>query len=255
MILLMREWDDVNPVDVECGKQGNSRYFDFNTVPSTPTATYQALLDRGWKVLGQDHFVLPQSIDTNPCRSPDPVRTFITRYSPDATVVNDPTVEFEFSSNYTNATFTCSLDGGAETPCVSPVSYSGLSDGQHQFNVKAQVGSQIDSSGASFAWRIDTVPPYVTFLAGSSTRNSIQVDYSVSEPSTGAIQYGPVPGNNVALPPVYTQSIPESSDYLLNRTFLLTGLASQQFYNLRISSRDEAGNLYTGVNFFIATKR
>jgi hypothetical protein len=59
------------------------------------------------------------------------------------------------------ATFTCSLDGGAFTPCTSPYAVSALADGAHTVAVR-----QTDRAGNtstltdSHTWRVDTsVPP------------------------------------------------------------------------------------------------
>jgi len=73
---------------------------------------------------------------------------------------------FTFSSNLTEATFECKLDGGEYQSCTSPVSYLGLSDGQHTFHVRAvnTVGNP-DSTPASFTWMINTgtTQPIITF--------------------------------------------------------------------------------------------
>lgn len=251
MVLMMRPWDDANHADSECGLSGNSRYWNSNVTPSAPTSTFNALLDRGWKVLGQDHFILPQSIDTNPCLSPDPVRTFITRYTPDATVVNNPSVTFEFTSNYSTATFSCSIDGGTEVPCTSPAVYTGLADGNHSFFVRATVGGLSDDTGATHSWRIDTLPPVITFIANSTTRTTIQLDFSTSEPTSAALNWGPHIVNQVNL----INQVPESTDFLLNRTFLLEGLAPATTYILQIQGHDEATNSFLSPNLLSATRR
>lgn len=52
--------------DAECGRSGNTRYFDSSTVPSTPTAIYYDLLTRGWKPLSNDNYSFPVQA-SNPC--------------------------------------------------------------------------------------------------------------------------------------------------------------------------------------------
>ncbi|MBL7716776.1 MAG: hypothetical protein JNL01_15025 [Bdellovibrionales bacterium] len=251
MVLMMRPWNEADHSDPECGQQGNSRYFDSSVSPSVPTSTFNALLGRGWKVLHQDNYALPVAIDTNPCRSPDPVRTFITRYTPDASVSNNPSVTFEFTSNYTTATFSCSLDGGAEVPCTSPATYSGLADGNHTFFVRASVGALTDETGATHSWRIDTLPPVITFIANSTTRTTIQLDFATSEPTSAGLKWGPHIAGQVNL----INTVPESTDFLVNRTFLLESLNPATTYILQINGHDEATNSFQSPNLLSATRR
>ena len=67
---------------------------------------------------------------------------------------------FTFSSSDPGATFICWLDGGSTGICTSPKTYTGLSNGNHVFNVRAvdAVGNQ-DPTAASYSWTIDTTPP------------------------------------------------------------------------------------------------
>lgn len=63
--------------DTQCGRQGNSMYFDFNQVPSTPTATYYEMLTRGWKPLSNENYSFPAQA-SNPCATAEPI--FITNF-------------------------------------------------------------------------------------------------------------------------------------------------------------------------------
>lgn len=56
--------DDVDP---ECGKQGNSRYFDSTQSPPKPQSAYLGLLDRGWAPLNTGNYSLPDGEEDNPC--------------------------------------------------------------------------------------------------------------------------------------------------------------------------------------------
>ena len=65
---------------------------------------------------------------------------------------------FQFSSPGATS-YTCRLDGGGpETDCVSPKSYSGLSQGSHVFQVVA-VSTDGESGPSSFTWTVDTTNP------------------------------------------------------------------------------------------------
>ena len=75
---------------------------------------------------------------------------------------------FNFSSNDSTSTFKCSLDGASFAPCMSPMSYSGLSTGSHTFQVEAtnDVGLT-DPTPASQTWTI--APPDTNLNTGPSS--------------------------------------------------------------------------------------
>ncbi|HEY6150030.1 MAG TPA: hypothetical protein VIW19_05890 [Gaiellaceae bacterium] len=70
---------------------------------------------------------------------------------------NVTTATFLFTANETDAHFSCSLDGAKFSPCAAPLSYTGLGNGEHTF----QVYAEHDGRGptASWSWAVDTVPP------------------------------------------------------------------------------------------------
>jgi large repetitive protein len=67
---------------------------------------------------------------------------------------------FSFSADDPGATFECSLDGAAFSPCTSPKSYNGLAEGSHTFQVRAtdQAGNT-DPTPAVRNWAVDITPP------------------------------------------------------------------------------------------------
>jgi large repetitive protein len=81
---------------------------------------------------------------------------------PTTTIIGGPpssttatTASFGFTSSQTGSTFACRLDGGAWTPCTSPVSYSSLGAGPHTFSVRATdaVGN-VDPTPPSRSWTV-----------------------------------------------------------------------------------------------------
>ena len=89
-------------------------------------------------------------------------------------------IRFTFSGADSNGLhpttpFECSLDGGAftATGCSSPIDITGLSDGEHTFEVRAvdAVGNR-DSTPASFTWTVDTTEPTTTILSAFVPDNS-----------------------------------------------------------------------------------
>jgi hypothetical protein len=71
---------------------------------------------------------------------------------------SDSSPSFAFASSDPAATFECSLDGRAFTPCASPTSYAGVTESPHTFAVRA-----IDVSGAA-----DPSPAQRSFVADAS---------------------------------------------------------------------------------------
>lgn len=57
---------DIPVNDPECGRSGNSRYWDSTVVPSQAKQPFYELLARGWKVLENENYAFPEQA-SNPC--------------------------------------------------------------------------------------------------------------------------------------------------------------------------------------------
>jgi hypothetical protein len=67
-------------------------------------------------------------------------------------------------------TFECRLDSGAWAVCTSPKTYTGLSSGNHTFEVRSvDNGGNADPTPASFTWTVDTQAPDTTITSGPMT--------------------------------------------------------------------------------------
>lgn len=73
---------------------------------------------------------------------------------------------FEFDCSKDECDFFCSLDGGDFEPCDSGVSYSGLAEGAHIFEVYATDWFDNESDVATWEWSIDGDVPDVVDLQG-----------------------------------------------------------------------------------------
>ncbi|MGH9011617.1 MAG: phytase, partial [Acidimicrobiia bacterium] len=86
---------------------------------------------------------------------------------PDTTIVTGPpastnntSATFTFTANEAGSTFLCKRDAGAEAPCTSGISYSGLTVGSHHFEVRAKdPAGNIDPTPATWDWTITSSPP------------------------------------------------------------------------------------------------
>jgi hypothetical protein len=98
-------------------------------------------------------------------------------------VVADAPVILAFSSDQSGATFRCSVNGGAETTCTSPISIDDLSDGEHTLSVVAVNSAGVrDPSAAECGFELNAFAPVVTITqprANQRIGQSAQIHYSV----------------------------------------------------------------------------
>lgn len=119
-------------IDAECGRSGNSRYFDSTQVPSAPTTVYYDMLTRGWKPLDNENFYFPEQA-SNPCAVEDPL--LITNFAITSTTRTAVTVSWVTSLPSTSQAEVKNVTSGAvitstldTTPTTShSVTITGLS--------------------------------------------------------------------------------------------------------------------------------
>jgi hypothetical protein len=103
--------------------------------------------------------------------------------------VGSSTADFAFSSSEAGSSFECSLDSAPFAPCSSPRQYSGLSDGQHAFEVRAtDAAGNTDTTPAGRAWAVDTTPP-ADPSGLVATASSSQIDLSWSDNASNESAY------------------------------------------------------------------
>ncbi|WP_165821285.1 right-handed parallel beta-helix repeat-containing protein [Nocardioides gansuensis] len=121
---------------------------------------------------------------------------------PDVTITNAPpatggtatTGAIEFGSTDPQATFLCTLDGGAERPCTSPFDYTDLPAGeqnQHTFTVTATRADLLPSVAlleATHEWVIaDEAAPETTLLAKPANPSDNEVEFRFTGSDNGTI--------------------------------------------------------------------
>lgn len=98
---------------------------------------------------------------------------------------NNSSPSFAFTSTEANSTFDCRLDGGAFAACTSPNSYSGLTAGNHTFEVRAtDPAGNTDATPATYDWTIDLAPPDATIVskpANPTNQKSASFTFSSSD--------------------------------------------------------------------------
>jgi predicted RNA-binding Zn-ribbon protein involved in translation (DUF1610 family) len=99
---------------------------------------------------------------------------------------NQTIASFGFSSTDATATFKCSLNGGAYSPCTSPQVYSGLGDGTREFNVESvDPAGNVSLMTGSASWAVDLTPP-VTTIATSVDKAASTVAVTLSSTINGS---------------------------------------------------------------------
>jgi hypothetical protein len=100
--------------------------------------------------------------------------------------------QFAFTGSGSPTGFECRLDSGTFTSCTSPKSYSGLSDGEHAFEVRSRdAAGNRDASPASREFSVDTKPPKTTIDAKpkkkvrtNKKKSKAKFKFSSSEPGS-----------------------------------------------------------------------
>jgi outer membrane protein OmpA-like peptidoglycan-associated protein len=104
-----------------------------------------------------------------------------------AALSSDPSPTVSFTGDPPEATFECSLDGGAWTACVSPWSPgASLADGPHTLRVRAVLGGLTQPDSVSASWTTDTTPPAAPTLLATPTAKGTA--------TSGAITFSGEPG-------------------------------------------------------------
>jgi hypothetical protein len=109
----------------------------------------------------------PEAPGSNP-GLPDSAPDTVLDSASQGTVATDQ-AQFSFHSDTLESTFQCNLDGADWVTCTSPTFYTGLTDGSHEFEVRAvdSVGT-VDPTPAQAVWEIDTVAPQTTITSAPS---------------------------------------------------------------------------------------
>lgn len=104
------------------------------------------------------------TIDTTPPAAP----AITSGPGPSPPSVGSTSATFTFTGE-AGATFLCKLDGGAFSACSSGVSYTGLAQGSHTFQVEAVDQAGNIGPAASRTWTVDTVAPPVPGITSKPT--------------------------------------------------------------------------------------
>ncbi|MDX6726126.1 MAG: large repetitive protein, partial [Baekduia sp.] len=102
-------------------------------------------------------------------------------------VTSAPTASFDFDAGEAGASYECRLDAGAWAACTSPQAYGSLSDGSHDFDVRATDAlGNVEPTPASRTWTVDATAPDTSITSGpSGPAASASASFAVSSPEAG----------------------------------------------------------------------
>jgi hypothetical protein len=98
----------------------------------------------------------------------------------------DTSASFTFAAGE-RAEFECALDTGAFVACGTPLEYTGLTEGEHTFRVRATDRAGNHGEPATYPWTIDTTAPDTTIderPPASTTRTSARFTFTADGPAT-----------------------------------------------------------------------
>ena len=168
-----------------------------------------------------------------------PVAT-ITAGVPNAGFTKDETPVFEFASSEPASTFVCTVDGGGPIPCSSPKVLGPLSDGPHDFAVRATDPAGNSSGFVGRTFTVDTIDPDPQIDSGPTGFTNDPTPtftFSADEPVTFACRidsaaYAPCSGTGTHT----------------------TSTLSDDPHSFRLRARDPAGNTeYVSRSFTVDT--
>ncbi len=114
----------------------------------------------------------------------DPQTTIATR---PPSLSNSDAAAFEFAADEP-ATFECRIDGADWETCESPLSLADLTDGDHDFEVRATDDfGNVDATPETWSWKVDTVAPVIIDLDGpppATIDPDAVLTFDANEPAT-----------------------------------------------------------------------
>ncbi len=192
-------------ISINPGSIINSTNASFTFVSTEAGSTYECSLDNSAFVTCSSPTVFTGLADgshtfhvraTDPSGNTDPTPVIhnweIDTTSPDTTISSNPDsltnltdAIFAFSSTETGSSFECSIDTSAFTACPNPVTYTGLSEGNHTLSVRAiDAAGNVDITPANFNWLIDiTVPDtsVISNITSPTNVNSVSFSFTATE--------------------------------------------------------------------------
>jgi hypothetical protein len=164
-----------NTVQGDCSTSGNCNITQNTTVDGQQTTNTQS---------GQNVNTSTTCTGSN-CQKSVPADPTIDTKPPNPSYSTSAT--FTFSDTTSPVTFLCSLDGGAYAACISPKTYTGLTNSSHTFSVEAKDSNgNVSDHAASYTWTI-APPPTPTITSNpSNPSNSSGASFAFADSDSTA---------------------------------------------------------------------
>ncbi len=144
---------------------------------------------------------------------------------------NATSASVAFHSTLPGATFACSVDGGTVSPCTSPLTLNGLTDGAHTVSVAATVAGLTDPSPAIASWTVDTTAPAAPTGLSANAGSSVTLSWSAATDPSGIASYDVLRNGAIVT------TVPGSTTSALDTT-----VVPNTTYQYQVVAHDGAGN-------------
>jgi hypothetical protein len=151
-----------------------------------------------------------------------------------APIANSNTAFFTFHATE-GATFTCQREHQPPAACTSPLTYTGLADGQYSLSVTARdpVGNT-DPSPAIVLWEVETVAPDTRITAGPAAR-------ATATATTATFTFTGT-DNRTAAPDLTFECSLDGAVFRACTSGVTYRTLSQRRHTLAVRAQDQAGN-------------
>ena len=150
---------------------------------------------------------------------------------------NSTSATFVFSANKSGSTYQCKLDNGSYSSCTSPKNYTGLSEAEHTFYVKAtDTLNHEEPTPVSFTWDVVSSAPVITISSPTITDTSATIIWTTNEIASSKVDFG--------LTNSYGNSTTEinTSPRVINHSINISNLTACATYHYSVHSIDSAAN-------------
>jgi RHS repeat-associated protein len=174
--------------ELEASEVPSSFSCSLDEAPFTPCPSPRSLTG----LAGGPHLFRVRAKDSTGNLDETPAERAFEVIAPDTSISAGPsgligkaTAQFSFESSPAGAQFKCSLDEAPFSACASPKTYEGLSEGSHQFRVRAEdSAANPDQTPAQRSFEVDTTAPETTIDSPQPTYTSHEtwpIQFSASE--------------------------------------------------------------------------
>lgn len=93
---------------------------------------------------------------------------------------------FEFVADEPQTAFECAMDANPYRACVSPITYEGLSEGEHRFSVVGRDSVGNYGVPVSFSWIIDRTAPQTSLVAEQAESSGASIAFTLTSSELGS---------------------------------------------------------------------